>query len=282
MKAVRSAALAALVSVLVVAAGAQPANDPSEYRIGPKDLLKIGVYEVPELNVTQRVSEDGTISLPFIGEVKVAGYSQQQLTAELKRLLETNYVARATVTVDLAEVRSRPISVLGAVTHPGDLGFTGQWTLLEALTAAGGLAEGHGDAISILRRAPNGLNDQLTISAERLLLRADPKVNVPLYSGDLVSVERMVPANVYFLGEVATPGALQFPDTEPLTLLSAIARAGGLTDRASPKLVIRRKAGGGRDDVAEIEANYRRILAGKEPDVVLADGDIIVVKESFF
>ena len=265
---------------LGLSASAQPVGGPSEYRIGPKDLLQIGVYEVPELNVRLRVSDDGTISLPFIGEVKVQGYSQTQLAAELKRLLEASYVERATVTVELAEVKSRPISILGAVTRPGDLGFASQWTLLEALAAVGGLAEGHGNAISVLRRAANGLTDQITLNADDLLVRADPDVNIPLYSGDLVTVERMVPANVYFLGEVATPGALQFRSGERLTLLSAIARAGGLTDRASPKIVIRRSDGRGGN--REIEARYNRMLEGKEPDPTLEDSDIVVVKESFF
>ena len=132
----------------------------------------------------------------------------------------------------------------------------------------------------MLRRAANGLTDQITLNADDLLVRADPDVNIPLYSGDLVTVERMVPANVYFLGEVATPGALQFRSGERLTLLSAIARAGGLTDRASPKIVIRRSDGRGGN--REIEARYNRMLEGKEPDPTLEDGDIVVVKESFF
>jgi polysaccharide biosynthesis/export protein len=280
----RSLGLGAIVCCLflfgVLPARGQAAGDRSDYHIGPKDLLQIGVYEVPELNVRQRVSENGTISLPVIGEIKVAGYTQSQLAAELKRLLEKNYVERATVTVELVELRSRPISVLGAVTKPGDLGFSGQWTLLEAIAAAGGLAEHHGEGIHVLRRADNGLTDQITISADDLLAQADPKVNIPLYSGDLITVERQVPANVYFLGEVATPGALQFSSAEKLTLLAAIARAGGLTDRASTKIVIRRRNGSG--ELAETTVNYKRILAGDEPDPRLADGDIIVVKESFF
>jgi polysaccharide biosynthesis/export protein len=261
-------------------AAAQTVGDRSDYRIGPKDLLQIGVYEVPELNVRQRVSETGTISLPFVGEIKVAGYTQGQLVAELKRLLEASYVERATVTVELVELRSRPISILGAVTRPGDLGFSGQWTLLEAIAAAGGLTENHGDGIHILRRADSGLTDQITISADDLLAKADPKVNLPLYAGDLINVERMVSATVYFLGEVSTRGSLQFRSTERLTLLGAIARAGGLTDRASNRIVIRRRSPAG--ELVETAVNYKRILAGDDPDPALEDGDIVVVKESFF
>ena len=273
-------AIALWVVATCAPAAAQPTGDRSDYHIGPKDLLQIGVYEVPELNVRQRVSENGTISLPFVGEIKVAGYTQGQLVAELKRLLEASYVERATVTVELVELRSRPISILGAVTRPGDLGFSGQWTLLEAIAAAGGLAEHHGDGIHVLRRGDNGLTDQVTISADDLLAKADPKVNIPLYAGDLINVERMVPATVYFLGEIATSGSLQFQSTERLTLLGAIARAGGLTDRASNRIVIRRRSPSG--ELVENAVNYKRILAGEDPDPALEDGDIVVVKESFF
>jgi len=252
----------------------------SEYRIGARDLLEIKVYEVPELNVRQRVSETGTIGLPFIGEIAVAGYTQTQLVAELRRLLESEYVERATVTVDLLELRSQPITILGAVGRPGELGFSGQWRLLEAIAAAGGLSEGHGDDIQILRRAENGLSDQIVISARDLLERGDPTVNLPLYSGDLITVERSVPVHVYFLGEVRQPGTLEFASTERLTLLSAIARAGGLSERASPRIQIRRPDAGGGTTL--IDAHYKRILAGEEPNPELRDGDIVHVKESFF
>ena len=95
----------------------RPTGDRSEYRIGPKDLLQIGVYEVPELNVRQRVSENGTISLPLIGEIKVAGYTQSQLAAELKRLLEEELrragdghrrAGRAALAADLRPRRGHP------------------------------------------------------------------------------------------------------------------------------------------------------------------------------
>jgi polysaccharide export outer membrane protein len=269
--------------LLAAAAGEVFGETPagaSEYRVGPRDLIGIAVYEVPDLNVRQRVSENGSISLPFIGEVRVEGLTQAQLAAELKRLLEAEYVERATVTVELLELRSRPISVLGAVGRPGDLAFSGQWTLLEAIAASGGLAENHGDAIHVLRRAGNGLSDQITVSADRLLARADPDVNVPLFSGDLVTVERMVPATIYFIGEVKSPGALEFRGNERITFLAAIARAGGLTDRASPKVVVRRRAPGGGTE--ELTVLYKQVLAGGEPDLELQDGDIVVVKESFF
>lgn len=258
---------------------AQPIKAPG-YRVGPRDMLDIKVFEMQELNGPRRISEDGTISLPPIGEVPVAGQTEGELTISLKRLLEEKYAQKATVEVKVTEFRSRPISVIGAVKVPGPLAFSGRWTLLEALTAAGGIADEHGSTLYVLRRAENGLSDQVTINVEDLLVRADPRVNVPLQANDLINVPGAVEVTVYCLGQVARPGAVPFKGTERITLLAVIAHAGGLTDRASKRILIKRaEAPAGSP---EIVADYKRIIAGKDADVELHQGDVVVVKESFF
>jgi len=111
-------------------------------------------------------------------------------------------------------------------------------------------------------------------------MRADPRVNIPLLSNDLINVPAAVEVTVYCLGAVAHPGAVSFKSTERITLLAAIARAGGLTDRAANKLHVKRAdAAAG---TPQIEADYKRMLAGRDADVELRQGDVVVVKESFF
>lgn len=277
----KSLAAFALGALLLASASSAPAQvGPSGYTIGPRDLLELQVYEVPELNVQRRVTENGIVRLPLLGDVPVQGLTVPELIDSLERLLEETYVERASVNVEVLEFRSRPISIIGAVRKPGDLGLPTGWTLLEALSAAGGLAESHGDRVHVLRRAGNGLTDQISIPLDALMTRADPRANIPLFANDLIHVEPRTKVNVYCLGEIASPGALAFDSTERITVLSAIARAGGLTDRASSKIVIRRPGEGGQ--VREIEVSYKRILAGKEADPPLTDGDMLVVKESFF
>lgn len=250
------------------------------YRIGPKDLVEIKVFEVPEMNLERRVSDEGMINLPLIGDVPVMGLTDGELADRLKALLESRYVQRASVSVFIKEFRSRPITVMGAVRNPGNLAFSGRWTLLEAISAAGGLADNRGDMIFVLRRAENGLSDQIAIPVDDLIVRADPDANIPIFSNDVINIPARVEVTVFCLGEVRSPGALSFQSTHRITLLSAIARAGGLTDRASKKLTIKRRDRSGKD--VELEVDYRRILAGKEADIELQAGDIIVVKESFF
>ncbi len=256
------------------------AQSGGAYRVGPKDLLAIKVFEAADLATEARVSDTGTISFPPVGEVMVAGLAVGQIEAELRTRLEERFLQRATVSVTLKEARSKPISVIGAVEKPGELGFSGRLTLLEALTAAGGLADGHADVIYVLRRADNGLSAQIAVPVHELLVKADPRYNVPIWANDLINVPATVEITVYCLGEVAQPGALVFRSTERLSLLAAIARAGGLSERASSKILIKRTDSGGRE--TETLVDYKRIVAGREPDFVLKAGDVVVVKESFF
>lgn len=274
-----------LVAALSSAQGAvpstaSPAAAATGYRIGPKDLVEIRVVELQEMNVERRVSEKGMINLPFLEDIQAAGLTDSELAARLKVELERRLLQRATVSVQVREFRARPISVIGAVQHSGPLEFAGRWTLLEAITAAGGLSPSHGRMAYVLRHADNGLTDQVAVDLDDLLVRADPRVNIPIFPNDLINIPDTLELTIYFLGEVNNPGALTFKSTERMTLLAAVARAGGLTDRASQKLRIRREDESGK--VRDIEVDFKRIVGGKDPDVALREGDVIVVKESFF
>ena len=275
-----------LVTVLVLLAGALSALEAqvepatATYRLGPKDLVRIRVFEVPELNVETRISETGSANLPLIGDVPASGLTETEFATRLKELLESRYVNRASVSVQVVEFRSRPITVIGAVKSPGNRAFPGRWTLLDALAAAGGLVENHGDLIYVLRRAENGLSDQVEIPVDALFVAGDPEVNVPIRANDLINVPARVDISVYCLGEVRQPGAITFRSTDRITLLAVLARAGGMTERASKRVLVRRRKG---DDLSEeIVVDYKRILAGKEPDIELGEGDVVVVKESLF
>jgi polysaccharide export outer membrane protein len=269
-----------LAAVIGSPVGAQNvAEETAVYRLGPKDLVEVQVIEEPSLNLERRVTDSGSLILPLVGELGVAGLTPMEAADLLTERLEASFLQRATVTMRVVEFRSRPISVIGAVRRPGNLELSGRWNLLDALTDAGGLAEGHGEVVNILRRASNGLHDQLTISLDDLLIRADPTVNIPIFSNDVISVPSAAPITVYLMGEVGTTGAMTFRANQRPTLLTAIAQAGGLTKRAASKISVKRQ----RDDGSrhEIVVRYKRLLSGEQEDLPLEDGDLIVVKESF-
>jgi polysaccharide export outer membrane protein len=264
----------ALAASLAAQEGAAPVL------LGPQDMVRVRVAEVPELNVDSRVSNSGELNLPVIGPVPAAGLSESGLAASLQRLLETRGLKKATVTIEVLERLSRSVMLLGAVQKPGAYAIVPGARLLDVLALAGGLRDDQGGEILVLRRASTGLSDQIALRVEDLVLTGRPEANVPLVANDLVNVPPRREVSIFCLGEIRTPGAVTFKSTERITLLAVLARAGGMTDRASKKIHIRR-----RDDAKserEIVVDFGRIVSGKDDDPVLRDGDLVVVKESLF
>ena len=100
-----------------------------EYQIGAKDLLEISVFEVPELNITVRVSENGLVNLPLLGEVLAAGLNRADLEKKIAAMLEKNFLKNAQVTIFIKEFQSKKISVMGAVKDPGMHDLIGRQSL---------------------------------------------------------------------------------------------------------------------------------------------------------
>ncbi|MCA1732852.1 MAG: polysaccharide export protein [Acidobacteria bacterium] len=272
-----------VLSFLLAVAFAVPAaaqDSLSEYRVGPKDLLEIRVLEIPELNVERRVADNGSIALPLIGELPVSGLTPQEIRNSLETLLREKYVNRANVSIIIREFANKPVSIVGAVARPGSLTVSGQWTLLQAISAAGGLTQQAGRKIYVLRRGENGLSDTLEINRDDLLQRTSAMWDIPIYPADVVNIPARTTVTIFALGEVRQPGALEFDSDDRITLLSVIAKAGGMTDRAARTVLIKRRGPDGKD--VETEVNFRGIIAGNVQDPELRADDVVVVKESFF
>lgn len=267
------------LSVVGPSVAQEPPIASRTYLIGVRDQLQIQVEGLPDLDVDQPVAEDGTINIPVAGTVEARGLSTEALAVRVQRRLEERGLRDPKVNVKVTAFRSRPVSVLGAVQEPGNHYVAGHATLMEILLMAGGLTASHDRVIQIRRRSDNGLSDQIEISADDFESGTEV-VHLPIFAGDYVNVPPAREIVVQFLGEVADPGNQVFRSYQRVTLLTALAQAGGLLETASKKLrIIRRSPNGQRQ---EIEANYRAILAGDAEDPPLQDGDLIVVKESFF
>ena len=272
--------LAILLAALMASAGGLAQEVAGEYRVGPRDLLEIKVIEIPELNVERRISEGGTISLPMIGDFQVSGLTAAEIRSGLETLLTSKYVNRADVSVTIKEFANKPISILGAVQRPGALNTSGRWFLLQAISAAGGLTEAAGRKIYILRKKENGTSDILEVRTDDLLHGASETWNIPILPGDVVNIPARSTVRIFCIGEVKTPGTVELSSDDRITLLSVLAKAGGPTDRASKKIRVKRQDASGKD--VETVYDYKRILAGKDPDPVLNGNDVVVVSQSFF
>ncbi len=280
MSARARAATAAFLIVLMAPWPSAAQTSGSDYQVGPKDLLEIRVLEVQELNVDRRVSDNGTLDLPLLDQLNVTGLTATEIRDRIEKALTAKYVNRANVSVVVKEFNNKPVSVLGAVQKPGSLSISGRWTLINAITAAGGLTAAAGRKIFVLRRADSGLSDSLEVDTDELFQGATSFANIPILPGDVINIPPRKTFQVYCLGEVKTPGALQFESEDRLTLLSVIAKAGGLTDRASKSIHIKTRAADGHD--VEKTVDFKRIVAGREPDPSIQPNDVIIVKESFF
>lgn len=263
-----------LLALLAERVAAQPGAAGGDYVIGAKDTIKVQVLEDDSLNTEVRVSDRGTVEILHVGEVEVAGRTAAGAAAAVSKALE-RYLQRATVTVQVVDIRSQPIRIIGAVQKEGRLPFSARWTLLEALTEVGGLTKEAGDTIVIRRVASNGLSDELRVPIRDLLGAMDPSVDIPLFPNDLINVQKAYTITVYCNGEVATRGPQEFRSTERITLITAISKAGGLTDNASGRVIVVR-------DGDRQSFEYSKILRGEGADFELEDGDVLIAKESFF
>jgi polysaccharide export outer membrane protein len=275
MKLIQSLFLAVVMMSAAVGARAQEAD----YRIGPKDLLEIRVLEVPDLNVERRVNDNGIMSLPIIGEVSVQGLTATEVRDKLGDVLRAKFVNRANVSVVVKEFANKPVSIVGAVVRPGSLNISGRWTLLQAISAAGGLAPNAGKRIYILRTSDNGMTDTLEIKTDDLFRNSSAKWNIPIYPSDVVNIPAQSTVTVFAMGEVKSPGALEFDADDRLSLLTVLAKAGGLTDRASKSIRIKRRGADGKD--VETVVDYGRILSGRSEDPAIQPNDVVIVKVSF-
>lgn len=277
--------IGAVLAAAVLAALAVPvsAQEPAslEYRLGPKDLIEIKVLELAEMSGDRRVGDDGAIELPLVGKVPVSGLTASEVGERLQAVLTAKYVNRATVTVVIKDYANKPVSIIGAVQRPGALNIAGRWDLLQAISAAGGLRPDAGRKIYVLRRSENGISDRLEIDRDELFLRSSERWNVPIYPSDVVNIPPRTPVKIFCVGEVRSPGALEFDSDDRITLLSVIAKAGGFSSRAAKGSIRIKRRGADRKDV-ELRADYPRIVAGKDPDPELMADDVVIVKESFF
>lgn len=247
----------------------------TDYKIGSKDLLEIKVFELPELNQTVRVSEDGSISLVMLGKVEVSGLTAQELEKKLGVILVEKYTKVAHVSVFIKEYQK--VSVLGAVGKPGMFELVGPMTLLQVISQAGGLTNQSMNELYIYRREKDGQKTKITINLEDLMVSGNQSANVDLQPGDVINVPIEQMLLVYVYGEVKNPGAIPFKQSKKITLLQAIAQAGGTTEWASTTRVMIKKKEKGTGKEMQRVINLKTLINGRIPDVVLEEGDVVIV-----
>ncbi len=256
----------ALVFLVLVSGAAFAAA--KGYLLGPGDTVKISVYQNPDMTVETRISDVGSVTFPLLGPVEIGSLTAAQAEIRIAALLKSGgFVPRAQVTVLVTQFRSRQVSVLGQVNHPGRFAIEDPvMRLTDALAIAGGIAPTGAETVTVIRGSDS--SERVEIDLLGLFDSASQAKNIELGNGDTVFVPR-IPV-FYIYGEVQKPGAYRLE--KKMTVMQAVSLASGLTQRGSEKnlRVARRNAAGAA----------KSFNVGME-DFVLQD-DVIYVKESMF
>jgi polysaccharide export outer membrane protein len=271
------------------------AGTEADYRIGSNDLINVAVFGADAFSGDFRVGEAGDISMPLLGAVDAAGRTTSELESHLEAKLADSYMRDPHVTVQVSEMQSHGISVVGSVRQPGVYQVSGSVTLLEVLAMAQGLTPEAGSRVYVVRpsspgapafdaaatddldataTAAYGQPELIEIDLGALLESGRTEENLALRAGDIVQVR---PAGVvYVVGEVNRPGGFPTPAGSPMTVLQALAMAEGLgSTAAADRAVIVRE--GPNAERIEIPVNLKSVLDGSDPPPTLAARDVLFV-----
>lgn len=250
--------------------GQAPAAAPvDEHVLGAGDVIRISVFQNPDLTLETRVSEQGQITYPLVGQLALGGLSVPAAEQRIARALrEGKFVLNPQVNVLVMQIRSAQISILGQVHKPGryPIDQAGS-TVSQMIAAAGGAVPGASDMVT-LTGTRNGEPVRLEIDLPQILQSGKSELDPVVQSGDILHIDRA--PQIYVYGEVQRPGVARLE--RGMTVMQAVAQSGGLTQRGTERgLRIHR-----RDASGEV-----RVVHPGMNDPVERD-DVIYVRESLF
>ena len=266
-------------------AGASASED---YRIGPGDVLSIGVTGVPELGRVVRVSNSGKVHLPFLGILRVVDMTAPRLESTIADALRERRLMDAPwVTVRIDEYRSQPVYILGEVMMPGQFVIKKEMYLTDLIALAQGFNEVASPVGYLYRRHPDAGNrpageaqpdDAIAVDFKALNEGRNPELNYRLRGGDVLHVPQAPTRVFYVVGDVRRTGAFRI-DGDNLLVSQALSLAGGpmRTAKAKDSVLVRQGPNGVSE---ELPVDFDAILRGRKPDFTVRADDIIFIPGS--
>ncbi|HEV2491356.1 MAG TPA: polysaccharide biosynthesis/export family protein [Candidatus Acidoferrales bacterium] len=263
----------------------------STYLLGPDDQLEISGPELTEFGSKPvRIEGDGDVQAPLVGRIHLAGLTVQQATEALNKAL-SKYIREPQAAVSVTEVRSEPVSILGAVNTPGVYQVQGHKTLLEMLASAGGIRPDAGYSVRITRQLewgcimlpgaaldPSGQFSVAQLDLRKIMEAKDPAENIQILPHDVITVPKA--EMVYVIGDVRRSGGFVLGEHESISVLQVLALAEGLNGAADAKHAKVLRLNGSSDQREELPVNVKALLKGKQQDVALQGGDILFIPGS--
>jgi len=240
-----------------------------DYLLGEGDVVNVSVYEQPDLETTVRISGDGMISLPLLGQVDVKNRSVKQLQKKIELLLAAGYIVDPQVHIFVEEFRSRKVTILGEVASPGVYEIQGHTTILELISKANGLTQDAAFQAIIQSKRKAGMARPVTVVDLSLLMKeGQASQNINITDGDHVYIP---PKEVFYVsGQVRKPDVYNFE--KDLTVIKALTMAGGTTDKAAPD----------RTRIIRTKDGQEQLIKGVRMDMRVMPNDVIMVPESYF
>lgn len=259
----------ALGSAVAQTGPAASTTASAEYRLGSGDVLRISVYQNPDLTLETRVSEAGVLSFPLLGTVRLGGLSVTQAEKLIADGLKNgNFVKQPQVTIVVLQVKGNQASVLGQVNRPGRFPIeVADMRLTDLLANAGGVAS-TGAEVLVLTGTRGGQPYRVEIDLPAVFAPGGRGQDIFIQNGDVLWVDRA--PMVYIYGEVQRPGPMRLE--RGMTLMQSLATGGGLNQRGTEKGIrVHRKSPDGKVQIIQ-----------PAMDEALKDGDVVYVKESLF
>lgn len=256
-----------VIFLLILFSWQIPRTTAADYILGPGDVVKITVYDHNDLLTIARISDDGYIIMPLLGQVRVQDKTIPQSANHIAKLLADGYIINPQVNIFVQEFRSKKAIVLGHVNRPGLIEMSGPITLLELISQAGGLSEDFGETATIKRKG-GGANKVVTVDLKSLIEGGDLSQNIQIQDGDTLYVSKA--GMCYVTGEVKSPNAYKCSGN--ITILKLITLAGGFTGKAAKSSV----------RVVRMINGKKTLFEDVEMDMLVQPDDVIIVPESFF
>jgi len=240
-----------------------------EYRLGDGDSIRIQVFQNPDLTVETRVTENGTITYPLVGNLAIGGMTIPAAESAIaKALSDGGFIQRPQVNIVLLQNRGNQVSVLGQVGRSGRFALeTFSTRLSEMIAIAGGISPTGADT-AIVTGMRDGKPFRKEVDIATMFLDNNFKDDMVVAAGDVIYVQRQ--AMYYIYGQVQRPGSFRIERN--MTMRQALAMSGGLTLRGTERgMCVHRRAADGRVE--------RIVLDMNEP---VQPNDVVYVLESMF
>lgn len=251
-----------------------------EYEVGSGDVLEVTVFGNDDLSRIPTVQTNGSISLPLLGEVQVAGLTVAEVQRKITNLLAKDYLVNPQVEVKVRDYQSQYVSVVGEVNSAGRKPIRGRMRLIDALIESGGFRASASGEVAITRTEGefDGGERSITVRiSSAATLQDQINLELPLRNGDIITA--LPKAFVTVDGEVNKPG--RYAIEADLTVTGAVSLAGGLTRFGSSDVKVRR-TDPETGKVSLLEVDLKDVRNGKKPDVPLLPNDVISVSRRIF